>query len=157
MKPRLSSFAIAVAAPCLIILLVAATQPNFYVGKFAGDGTGLTNVTVVSTPSTNITDLGYDTSIRNLTVLTNLAGNGVGLTNLNVLARGVATLSGGSNVVACAVVAATNDVILTYTSNDGTLDTFGEDKFHRTNGVSFTIICGSATDTNDVTWAVIRP
>jgi len=58
---------------------------------FAGNGTALTGV--IGTPSTNISDSGYVTTVRNLVVGTNLTGSGSGLTNVNgILALNLANL-----------------------------------------------------------------
>lgn len=75
--------------------------------------------------------------------------------NSQILASGLAQLSGGTVVVSSAAALATNPILLTYFSLNNQQATIGYGTV--VDGVSFTITSANPTDNNMVAWAILKP
>ena len=77
------------------------------------------------------------------------------LMNSNLLASGIAQLVGGTATVNNANALATNAILLTYYSLNGSSATVTYGTI--TPGVSFVISSSNGADTNLVSWAILKP
>lgn len=100
--------------------------------------------------------VGYINFFQQNSVPLNLAVSGAN-TNLSglALASGTATLSNGTNLVSTPWCWTTNRFTFGYRALDGSQSVVSWKS--ATNGVSFTIYSGNATDTNLVDWVITKP